>query len=426
MNGFNLISAIRRGLWLIDNSWVDQNISLVERVLAGDSFGDNETKDFGINFTAEVNAVTYRSTYGWKDVPNNSVAVHYIIGPILQYGMCGPGTSDFQAMFISADKNPNIIGHVFVMNTPGGQADGIKEFASVLQKSQKPKVGYIDGGMLASGGVWLASALDSIFASSELVEIGSIGAYTTLLDDRVHMENEGLRLVKIKARQSSDKNKVYEDAIDGDEKALKVLEDRVSNLAAHFINAVKSGRGEKLTSDDWNTGKMYSAKEAISLGLIDGLSSLEDIVNSIPTYNRSKKSKTNMKNFNNVAALAGMDQVSQEAMDLANADLTAAGITHVTLVEQSVLDEASRVTSELVTANTTVAQNATKIQELESTVSANKVKIETLEGVIANRASVDGGVSTAGDATKEAEIKTEEKEIQYSHNKVADSTFFGV
>lgn len=425
MNGFNLISAIRRGVWLIDNSWVDQNITLIERVLAGGSFSANTTAtNVGLNFTSEANAVTYHPIMGWKDVPKGSVAVHYIIGPILQYGVCGPGTADYQAMFISADRNPNIIGHVFVMNTPGGQADGITEFVSTLQKSAKPKVGYIDGGMLASGGMWIASTFDAIYASSDLVDVGSIGAYQTLVDDQVAMEREGYRIIKIKARQSVDKGKIYEDAIAGDETALKKLEDEVSYLAGHFITAVKTGRGDRLTSDEWNTGKMYSTKEALKIGLIDGISSLEYIVNSIPNYTSSKNTKSNMK-FNNVSALAGQDQVTQEALDLANADLTGAGITHVTLVEQSVLDEAARVTSELATAQEQLAAVNSSLATHVAAVAEKDAKIAALEGVIANRAAVATTTAAVANATETAEIETDQAAPLYSHNKVADNGIFG-
>lgn len=425
MNNFKFVSALLRATWLVDNEWAEQNLSLAQSILEGNTIASENIDRNVVSLDSRFTKYHYRD--GWSKASKGSFAFHNITGPLIHYGWCDDGTHELHQSFKEAENTPNISGHFFFMDTPGGQADGIKEFAETIKNSTKPVVAFVNGGMIASGGVWIASAADEIFCSSELCYVGSIGAYSTLIDTTERDQRDGVKRIVIKARQSKDKNTVYELAKSGDEKALAELKDDVSVLAQHFIDSVSQNRSEKLTTQEWNTGKMYHAGKAVEMGLVDGILSFESTVNRLEQLSKTnKKSKTNMKNFNNVAALAGMDQVSQEAMDLANADLTAAGITHVTLVEQSVLDEASRVTSELATANTTVAQNATKIQELESTVSANKVKIETLEGVIANRASVDGGVSTAGDATKKAEIKTEEKEVKYSHNKVADNSFFGV
>lgn len=418
MNGFKLASALLRSTWLVDDSWAENNIGLAQLILEGNAINSDLKKQVA-NLDNRLTKYSYRE--GWGNATKGSFAFYNINGPILHYGWCDDGTNEFHQIFNEAEHNNNIAGHFLLMDTPGGQADGVLEFAETIKSSTKPVVAFVNGGMIASGGVWIASAADFIYASSVMCEVGSVGAYSTLIDASERDKREGVKRITIRAKQSIDKNTVYELAKSGDKDAIAELEGRVSVLADHFINAVKTNRGDKLTTDSWNTGKMYFADEAVKMGLIDGISTFEESINLLTSLsNSNKKSKTNMSKFNNVTALAGEDQVSQEALDLANADLTSAGITHVTLVEQSVIDEGVRVTNELVTANSTIAAQVISIAE-------KYAKISTLEGVIANRAKVDTGTASATsvNATEKSEIETEELVKVAKHNQIADSGFFG-
>lgn len=422
MNGFKLASALLRSTWLVDHNWAENNLGLAQMILDGNSI-TNENNNQIANLDSRLAKYGYRD--GWSNAGKGSLAFYNINGPILHYGWCDDGTNELHQMFNEAEHNKNIAGHFFLMDTPGGQADGVLEFAEAIKSSSKPVVAFVNGGMLASGGVWIASAADYIYASSLLCEVGSVGAFSTLIDASERDKREGVKRITIRAKQSSDKNTVYDLAKSGDKGALAELEGRVSVLADHFINTVKSNRSEKLTTEEWNTGKMYFANEAVQMGLIDGISTLDESINLLFSLSSSKNKKSNMKNFNNVAALADNDQVTQDALDLANADLSTAGITHVTLVEQSVIEESVRVSSALneaqaaiITANSTIASQVTAITEKDA-------KIVALESVIANRAKVDTGTASVADATGKSEIETEEPVKVAKHNQIADSTFFG-
>lgn len=424
MSDFKLISAILRGNWLISDAWVNQHTSIIEALLEGRQTNFNsERKELAL--PSVLTQYHYRE--GWNKSVKGSIAMYDLRGPIMHYGYCADGTYEMEQAFKEAEANNNIIGHLFLTDTPGGQAEGTKEFADTILKGVKPSYSYINAGMVASGGMWITSATDGIYASSDLVEVGSIGAQSTLLDFSKYDEKSGIRRIVIRAKQSFDKNVVYDKAIEGDKDALKELEDRVSVLAESFINSVRSNRGERLTGSGWDSGKMFFAPQAIEIGLIDGIASLEDVISMIQKGKPNvKNSNNNMNKFNNVAALAGQAQVSQESLDLANADLTEAGITHVTLVEQSVLDEAVQVTAdlalvrtELETANTTIADN-------QVTIDGQKARITTLEGVIANRAAADNGTKGGSNPTVNPEIETNIPETKVAaHNKIADQGFWG-
>ncbi|MGJ1424545.1 S49 family peptidase [Sphingobacterium spiritivorum] len=422
MSNFRLISAIRRGIWLLEDNWADDNLHIAYSILDGKSIANDSLVEHAIK---EKTLTSYSNMNGWDDAPKDSIAVHYILGPVLHYGVCGPGTYNHHMRFKEADSNRNIIGHLFVMDTPGGEAAGIKEYGESIKKSKKPKVGFINSGMIASAGVWIAAGLDAIYASSELCEVGSIGAYSTLYDLSEYDKKTGIKRIVIRARQSPDKNLIYDEAIAGDPKAIKVFEDRISMYAGSFIDWVQECRGDRLTSDEWNTGKMYMAKEAISLGLIDGIATFEEVVSLISSPNSNLKTqKKDMNKFQNVAALSDKTSVTQEELDLANADLTAAGITSFTLVEQSVIDEGARVTQELATANADLETANATIAANVIVLEQNKAEITQLKNVIAKRAAADNGIKTKADATKEAEIKSGDDKKVSAHNQAADKSFF--
>ncbi|WP_286709561.1 MULTISPECIES: S49 family peptidase [Sphingobacterium] len=427
MNGFNVISSILRSSWLLDESWIDANWSLIQMLLNGESVSFKSSAPSNLILDPSLARYNYRD--GWTKAGKDSIALYDLRGPIMHYGFCGDGTHELHSAFNEAENASNITSHFLLIDSPGGQADGVLEFMQAIMASVKPSLSYINGGMAASGGGFIAAAADAVFASSKLCEIGSFGGYSTLLDATEREQREGVKRIVIKAKQSKDKNTVYELAKAGDKNALAELEDRISLVTGELLDAVRLGRGDRLKNDSWATGKMYFADEALTMGLIDGIGTMDDAIRHLRTLTSSKKTKNfNMNNFNNVAALASVEAEGAEAaLDLANADLTAAGITDFTIVEQSVIDEGARVTAELATANASLATANTTIANQEATIQANQTRIQTLEGVIAKRAASDPGTKSksAKKSTEDPEIEEEEPTTVAAHNQIADRGIFG-
>ncbi|WP_454880643.1 S49 family peptidase [Sphingobacterium detergens] len=427
MNGFNVISSILRSSWLLDESWIDANWSLIQMLLNGESVSFNSQAP--TNLILDPSLARYNFRDGWSKASKGSTALYDLRGPIMHYGFCGDGTHELHSAFKEAENASNISSHFFLTDTPGGQADGVLEFMQAIISASKPSLSYINGGMAASGGGFLATACDAVFASSKLCEIGSFGGYSTLYDATEREEREGVKRIIIKAKQSKDKNTVYELAKAGDKGALEELTERISLVTGELLNSVKIGRGDRLKTDAWATGKMYFADEALNMGLIDGIGTTDDALSHLRKLSSSKKTKIfNMNKFDNVAALASVEADGAEAaLDLANADLTAAGITSFTIVEQSVIDEGARVTTELATANESLVTANATIASQEATIQANQTRIQTLEGVIAKRAAADPGTKSksAQESKEKPEIEEQEETTVAAHNQIADRGFFG-
>jgi protease-4 len=175
-----------------------------------------------------------------------------------------------------------------LVDSPGGQVDGTASFANAIKSFSKPMIGYVDDGMAASAAMWMISAADEVYASLEQDQVGSIGVYTSIADWNAYFEKQGLKVLDIYAPQSTDKNKGYYDALKGNEDLIK---EELSVIAANFISAVKQNRGDVTTANQsaWDSGKMFYAKDATKIGLIDGVKSFDQVISKAAWLGKRKK-----------------------------------------------------------------------------------------------------------------------------------------
>lgn len=296
------ISAILRGRWLLDKAWADQHLPLVLSMLQGNN----------VSFVERTgNAVTERPfvidpqtmqryegfIYNWREeryvpnpnIPENSVGVLPISGPITKYnGDCGePGAVLRNSWLMDMKRRSNISSVILLLDTPGGESRAASTSVSIIKNFGKPILSYIDG-MCASLGVWYSSATDEVYFGNETDELGSVGSYCTIFDFKGYFEKEGVKIHEIYAPQSTDKNKDYRDALEGDYSGIE------ADLKIHvdaFISFVKENRGDsaQATASQWRTGKMFYAKDAIKLGLADAIKPFDQVVSKAAWLAKRKR-----------------------------------------------------------------------------------------------------------------------------------------
>lgn len=296
---FRTVSAILRGRWLLNKQWAESQLPIVLSLLNGNTAavergGDEQTElPFAINPVTmqrhEMYVYTGRGIVANPNIPEGSVAVIPVSGPILKYnGGCGePGSIQRIGWLMDAEKRQNISAAVVLIDSPGGQVDGTQSFANAIKSFSKPILGYVDDGMAASAAMWLLSAADEAYTSLESDQVGSIGVYTTIVDFKGYFEKEGYKLHEIYAPQSTEKNKDYRDALTGNYDS--VLAD-LKITADTFIKAVKTNRSKAAAhAGEWETGKMFYSKEAASIGLIDGIKSFDQVISKAAWLSKRKK-----------------------------------------------------------------------------------------------------------------------------------------
>ena len=83
-----------------------------------------------------------------------------IVGPIIKYTDWNYlGTQSMMRILSVLDRNPNISGILFNIDSGGGMVSGTAEFADFIKNMQKPTISYTNDTQ-CSAAQWIASATD--------------------------------------------------------------------------------------------------------------------------------------------------------------------------------------------------------------------------------------------------------------------------
>jgi ClpP class serine protease len=207
---------------------------------------------------------------------------------------CGPAGSMTMAGVInklSASESVSTI--IFEMDCPGGSVAGTQTYAQAIMNSPKRTVAFVNEGIAASGGYWLAASCDEIYCSQSTDMVGSIGTMATLRDFSERLAKMGVKETVITSRLSSEKNKDAADALEGDTEAVK---DKLDFVAGIFIAHVKEKRTINTSVADPFKGAMYFAEEAQAIGLIDGIKSWDELMKEVSAAKGSASTGVSAKN----------------------------------------------------------------------------------------------------------------------------------
>lgn len=271
-----------RQKWLIDPMAAEAFLPLIESYLQGkftkktwladdDADAEEEGVERFCSFISPDGSMI--RTNDMNQVPDGSVAVMSINGPLMKDDFCGdPGMDSMSAILQDWIDSDNICGIVIKGNSPGGTVAGTESFGNTIAGSSKPIISYIDG-MAFSGMYWLSSQSDHIMAAGESSDFGSIGVMVSLNDTRKMYKKAGVTQHYINATTSPDKNKAALEARDGN---YALVQEDLDATHAIFKDKIKSKRPD--VKDGAMTGKMYMAKKAKKQGLIDSIGSFQEAV----------------------------------------------------------------------------------------------------------------------------------------------------
>lgn len=299
-----LLLSLKRSFWLIDEQFVNDNIDLVQSFLNGNfdptifSALKENNSFYAIDGAINAGSLVTRTRYSsFDNALPGSIAVIKVQGPILKSDNCGdPGSMTQSQFIIDAANHSKIKGTILILDTPGGQVEGTQTAADAVayHASKKPIISFVQDGMMASAGYWLGAAATKIIASHNTCMIGSIGVMAKLADSATQPKAH-----IIYADQSSEKNKDFQDAMGGKYDALR--QNILNPLAENFIGAIQAARSSKinLKAGDPYKGKLYMAYEALNIGLIDSIGTLEDCIAAIDENISERGTDPNYHSTNN-------------------------------------------------------------------------------------------------------------------------------
>lgn len=170
---------------------------------------------------------------------------------------------------LKSDRVKAVLVHI---NSPGGtvvDADGIYRAIKYYKEKHKvPVYAYIDG-MCASGGMYIASACDKIYAS-DISLIGSVGVISPSFFNVTELMGKiGIESKTLFAGKGKDNLNPFRPWKPGEEDNLKSLIDYYYN---HFVDVVSTSRPDVSRARLVNEygAHVFPAEKAMELGFIDG------------------------------------------------------------------------------------------------------------------------------------------------------------
>lgn len=197
--------------------------------------------------------------------------------------MCNPSAASsalvLRQQIEQAQADPKARAALLYIDSPGGNILGVAEAAQALAAlaAVKPVVVYSDG-MMASAAYWIGAAAPKLYISGPMVQVGSIGVRmeqidTAGADAKAGISRRTITFGKYKARGGT--------AGGGDVAAYdQHQQDQVDYLGSLFVDAVATSRrlDTQVVADELATGQVFVGQQAIDAGLVDGITTLADLL----------------------------------------------------------------------------------------------------------------------------------------------------
>lgn len=177
---------------------------------------------------------------------------------------------------IEFKKDPSVKAIVLRIDTAGGAVGPSQEVYREVKKTAKTKKMVASMGTIAaSGGYYIASAADKIFANPGTIT-GSIGVVAEFPNIEELFKKLGLKTETIKSGEFKDMGSPLRE-MTSEEKA--VIRSVVDGVHRQFIKAVAEGRKLPLeTVEKIADGRIFTGERAEKLGLVDQLGNLQDAI----------------------------------------------------------------------------------------------------------------------------------------------------
>jgi protease-4 len=353
----------------------------------------------------DATSVQLRGYGSLDEVPAGSIAITTVSGVMLpddsydyDYGYIR-GTRTLAARMQQADSHPNIVAHVLALSTPGGSTLGLEHFGDIIANTTKPIVGHIE--MMCSAGLWVGSGCDRLVIARTGIA-GSIGTKWDGFDYSKFYEKMGITQVTVTATDSSDKTRMFDEALKGKPGLLRTqLLDPLNN---EFLATVATNLPN--ATADTKTGKLFVGQAAVDNGLANQLGSLQDAIQlaydlaqeaglisssafsaSIISPSINSQSPTTMGLFSTknttpafaaVAALAGKTGLTADTTKAANDELAAAGVMDAAIITQAEYKDLSAKAARATTAEAKVTELTASNTKLTSDLTASQAEVVRL------------------------------------------------
>jgi len=189
---------------------------------------------------------------------------------------------------LAADESIETI--MLDIDSEGGNVEGVPElWKTIYDARQKKTVVAVANAMAASAAYHIGSAATE-FVATPSGSVGSIGVFHVHADQSAAIEEAGVKLTITKAGKYKTEGNPFEPLAD---EGKDFIQSRVDEAYSTFVRDVAKGRGVPVgeVRNGYGEGRLLGAKEALELGMIDRIATLDETIGRYASTARKRSNR---------------------------------------------------------------------------------------------------------------------------------------
>lgn len=269
----DLMASEARQNRLVDKvGYLDEVIADLKK-LTRSSKEDKSFRQISLTTYAKVKNTDFK-----KRNSANKIAIVYAEGEIVdgQGGSQQVGGDSLAKQIRQLRQDEDIKAVILRINSPGGSVTGSEKIQRevLLTRREKPVIVSM-GDYAASGGYWIATGADHIFAEANTIT-GSIGVFGLRFNVQKLGNDHGITWDVVKTTQYADNESISRPKTPQE---LAIAQKSVNQIYDQFLNRVSQARKlPKPKVAQIAQGRVWSGKDAKQLGLVDQIGGINQAI----------------------------------------------------------------------------------------------------------------------------------------------------
>lgn len=269
------LADIVYGPWMVTREMHSEIMAIYDRRVRGES-ADIPAVEAALGRKLD----NQRKPYGVVD----GVAVLPLVGVMAKRANLfmqisgGVSTEIFAQEFRAALADPDVSAIVINADTPGGAVDGTPDLAELVYSSRgtKPVLAWSNG-TVASAGIYVATAAERLYISSDVVCTGSIGVVTAHVDVSRAQDMRGVKTTELTAGKYK---RIASSYAPLSESGRADIQGQLDHIYSVFVDAVATQRGMGVDDvlERAADGRVFLGRQGIDAGLVDGIMTFEQVL----------------------------------------------------------------------------------------------------------------------------------------------------
>lgn len=258
---------------LVDKvAYLDEVVADLKQ-LTGSSEEDKSFRQIRLSTYAKVEDKDFK-----KRTSNNKIALVYAEGEIVNGQGSGQqvGGDRLARQLRQLRQDEDIKAVVLRINSPGGSVTASEEIQREVRLSRDKKPVIVSmGDYAASGGYWIATGANHIFAEPNTIT-GSIGVFGLQFNVQKLANSNGLTWDVVKTGRYADRTTISRPKTPQE---LAIAQKSVNQIYDQFLNKVAESRKlPKQKVAQIAQGRVWSGQDAKALGLVDEIGGIDDAI----------------------------------------------------------------------------------------------------------------------------------------------------